>query len=450
MFTNHSLKTIRNLLFSCIVLMVTTLQAFPADKPNVLILYTDDQGTLDMNIYGATDLKTPNMDEIVNSGTKFTQFYAHASCSPSRAMLLTGKTAQRAGVPHNVGVDNGLPNEQYTMAEMFKEAGYATALIGKWHLGEKEGMLPNDQGFDYFMGHTKGCIDNYSHFFYWKGPNKHNLYENKEALFLPGQYFADIMLEHAEEFIREKQDHPFFLYYSMNTPHYPYQGTKEWRDYYNDKGVEYPRNLYAAFVSTTDEYIGKLMNIYDKYGLRENTIIILQSDNGHSTEERAHFGGGYTGKFRGAKASLFEGGIRIPAAISWPAKLPQGQTRDQMCINIDWMPTLAELCNIDLDMSDLNGKSLIPVIENESAQTPHPEGYYWEKGPSWMVRSGKWKLHHRPRATGQPGRPHLEIDRFLVNLETDPGEQSNLADKHPGIVEELENKYKQWEETENN
>jgi arylsulfatase A-like enzyme len=430
------------------ILGVTIIGLNAGEKPNVIIIYTDDQGTLDLNSYGAEDLATPNMDEIARSGVRFTQFYANAVCSPSRAMLLTGKTAQRAGVPHNVSRDRGLPPEQYTMAEMFRDAGYATALVGKWHLGEIDGKLPNDQGFEYFFGHTKGCIDNYSHFFYWKGPNVHNLYENKKQLHLPGEFFPELMLDRATNFIEQHKESPFFLYYALNTPHYPYQGEEKWLDYYDEKQVEYPRNLYAAFISTMDEYLGELMDVLDQHGLKENTIIILQSDNGHSTEDRAHHGGGYTGVYRGAKASLFEGGIRIPAAIAWPGKLPANEVRDQMCLNVDWMPTLAELCGIELNASDLNGKSLMPIIEDEGAKTLHPEGFYWDKAISWMVRKGHWKLHGNPRATGIKGRPYMDEKIFLVNLKQDPGEQVNLVEKYPEKVKELKAEYQKWKATE--
>ncbi|MCG6191585.1 sulfatase-like hydrolase/transferase, partial [Maribellus maritimus] len=175
-----------------------------AARPNVIIIYTDDQGAIDLNCFGATDLLTPNMDKLVKSGIKFTQFYGAPICSPSRAGLLTGKTPQRAGVPGNVSsLDDsaGMPSEQYTIAEMFKDAGYKTAHIGKWHLGHGKEKQPNAQGFDYSFGHFVGCIDNYSHFFYWQGPNRHDLYRNGEEIFYPGDYFPDLMVKEASGFL---------------------------------------------------------------------------------------------------------------------------------------------------------------------------------------------------------------------------------------------------------
>lgn len=414
-------------------------------KPNVIVIYTDDQGAIDLNSFGAPDLVTPNMDKIINSGIKFTQFYGAPVCSPSRAGLLTGKTPQRAGVPGNVSslsLEAGMPNEQYTMAEMFKDAGYKTAHIGKWHLGHAEDKQPNAQGFDYSFGHFVGCIDNYSHFFYWQGPNRHDLYRNGEEVFYDGRFFPDLMVKEASVFIEENKNNPFFIYYALNTPHYPYQGTPEWLKYYQDKGVAYPRDLYAAFLSTQDEKIGELLQELENLGLRENTIIIFQSDNGYSTEERAHFGGGSSGVFRGSKGSLFEGGIRVPAAISWPAKLKKGEVRDQMAVNADWMPTLAELCGINIDNIDLDGKSLVPVINNENSKSLHASGFCWQIRNQWAVRKGDWKLLGNPRIRDEELSPADTL--FLVNLLDDPGEMNNLLERYPGKAKELKIQYEEW------
>lgn len=413
-------------------------------KPNVVVIYTDDQGTIDLNSYGATDLVTPNMDKIVNSGVKFTQFYGAPVCSPSRAGLLTGKTPQRAGVPGNVSslsLEAGMPNEQYTMAEMFKDAGYKTAHIGKWHLGHAEDKQPNAQGFDHSFGHFVGCIDNFSHFFYWQGPNRHDLYRNGEEVFYDGQFFPDLMVKEASAFIEKNKNNPFFIFFALNTPHYPYQGTPEWLGYYKNKGVAYPRNLYAAFLSTQDDKIGELLQKLENLGLRENTIIVFQSDNGYSTEERAHFGGGSSGKFRGTKFSLFEGGIRVPAAISWPEKIKDDEERDQVAVNADWMPTLAELCNIDLDTRDLDGKSLVPVLKDKGHKTLHKQ-FCWQNGKHWAARNGNWKLLGNPAIRGEEFLPKDSL--FLINLNNDPGEMNNLAEKYPEKVEELKLQYKTW------
>lgn len=417
------------------------------EKPNVIIIYTDDQGAIDLNCYGATDLVTPNMDALVNSGVKFTQFYGAPVCSPSRAGLLTGKTPQRAGVPGNVSPTNprsGMPGSQYTMAEMFKDAGYKTGHIGKWHLGHPAEKQPNAQGFDYSFGHLVGCIDNFSHYFYWNGPNRHDLFRNGDEVFYPGQFFPDLLVEEASAFMEENKENPFFIYFALNTPHYPYQGTPEWLKYYQDKGVAYPRDLYAAFLSTQDDKIGELLSKVEELDLSENTIIIFQSDNGYSTEERAHFGGGNAGVLRGSKSCLFEGGIRVPAAISWPAKIKAKEVRNQMAVNADWMPTLADLCGIDLDTKDLDGKSLVQIINDENSKSPHVDNFCWQHGKQWAARNGDWKLLGNPAVRFEEFA--LEDSLFLVNLKNDPGEMTNLASTNPEKVKVLKEQFEKWQE----
>jgi arylsulfatase A-like enzyme len=417
------------------------------EKPNVIVIYSDDQGAIDLNCYGAKDLVTPNIDGLAKKGIMFTQFYAAPVCSPSRASLLTGLTAQRAGVPGNAGANAqsnaGLPGDKYTMAEMFKGAGYKTAHIGKWHLGYQPEMSPNAQGFDYTFGHLVGCIDNYSHFYYWNGPNRHDLYRNGKEVFYPGEYFPDLMVKEAGQYMEENKSKPFFMYFAINMPHYPYQGDPKWLEYYEGKGVTYPRNLYAAFVSTLDNKIGLLLEKVSELGLSDNTIIIFQSDNGYSTEERAHFGGGSAGIYRGAKSCLFEGGIRVPAIISWPGKINSGEVRDQFAVNTDWMPTLAELCNIRLDIRNLDGKSIVPIINSPNAVTSHADGYCWAFKDMWVARKGKWKLLGNPHDTSQP-KTVFTKKQFLVNLEVDPGEKVNLVERFPEKVKELEQQYQLW------
>jgi len=421
---------------------------YSQQKPNVIIIYTDDQGSIDLNSFGAKDLKTPNLDRIVNSGLKFTQFYGSPICSPSRASLLTGKTPQKAGVPGNVDpkkskVINGLSGKNYTMAEMFRDANYKTAHIGKWHLGTQKGMLPNEQGFDYSFGHYVGCIDNYSHFFYWNGPNRHDLYRNGKEIFFDGEFFPDLMVNETIKFIETNKDDSFFVYFATNMPHYPYQGDEKWLKYYQEKNVSYPRILYNAFLSTLDDKIGIIMVKLEELNLLENTIIVFQSDNGHSTEERAHFGGGNSGIYRGAKQSLFEGGIRVPAAISWKNKIPKGEIRDQFAVNTDWMPTLAELCGIKLDTTNIDGKSLVPIINDSKHNTLHTNGYCWKFNEMWVARKGNWKLIGNPYDSSNK-QITFSSNRWLVNLENDPAEQINLANEYPNVVLELENQYQKW------
>ncbi len=432
---------------ACIIFCAAKTMA--QKQPNVIVIYTDDQGAIDLNCYGSKDLETPNIDRLAKSGTMFTNFYASPVCSPSRASLLTGLNPQRAGLPGNASELNdavGMPSDRFTMAEMFKKAGYATAHIGKWHLGYKPEMRPNAQGFDHSFGHMVGCIDNYSHFFYWNGPNKHDLYRNGKEVYYPGQFFPDLMLKEAGQFMTTSKNKPFFMYFAINLPHYPYQGDPKWLEYYKNKGLAYPRNLYAAFMSTLDDKVGQLLKQLADLGLTENTIIVFQSDNGYSTEERAHFGGGNAGNLRGAKACLFEGGIKVPSIISWPGKVPAGQVREQFAVNTDWFPTLAAYCNIKLEREDLDGKSLVGVINSASAPTAHEQGYCWAFGKDmWAARKGKWKLMGNPVDKSNKAELTKEDALFLVDLESDPSEMKNIANIYPDKVDELKKQYQDWQ-----
>jgi arylsulfatase A len=444
------MKLLNLRIWACFLFLWGTIFSLRAqERPNVIIIYSDDQGAIDLNCYGAKDLQTSNIDGLAKNGLMFTQFYASPVCSPSRASLLTGLTPQRAGLAGNASAtnpDNGMPANRFTMAELFKTAGYKTAHIGKWHLGYTQEMSPNAQGFDHSFGHISGCIDNYSHFFYWNGPNKHDLYRNGKEVHYPGQFFPDLMVKEAGQFMKEADKSPFFMYFAINLPHYPYQGDPKWLEYYQNKGLPYPRDLYAAFMSTLDDKIGLLLKQVNDLGISENTIIIFQSDNGYSTEERAHFGGGNAGIYRGAKASLFEGGIRVPSIISWPAKIPKGEVRHQMAVNTDWFPTLAEYCNIQLPNKELDGRSLVPIINNQDAASIHEkEGYCWAFRQSWVARKGKWKLHANPEDTSKKGILTEADNFFLADLETDPSETTNVANSYPEIVADLKKQYQTWQ-----
>ena len=419
-------------------------------RPNVILIYADDQGSVDANCYGAKDLITPSIDALANDGVRFTQFYAAAPvCSPSRAAVLTGRVPQRAGVPGNVSSAHGhagMPAEQVTIAEMLKSAGYATGHVGKWHLGYTPETMPNGQGFDYSFGHMGGCIDNYSHFFYWNGPNRHDLWLQGKEIWRDGQYFPDQMVEHGKQFMAANAKKPFFLYWAINLPHYPLQGKDKWRKKYEH--LPSPRNKYAAFISSMDEAIGELLAGLDELGLHEDTIVIYQSDHGHSTEERTFGGGGSAGPYRGAKFSLFEGGIRVPAIISWPGQLPAGQVRGQMATACDWLPTIADLCGVDVPKRQLDGTSLRDVISDESADSPH-QTFHWQSGggrnPQWAVRDGDWKLITNPRDTSNKAPIGRNDRQFLVNLGEDVTEMRNVAADHPEIVERLTKLHEAWE-----
>lgn len=425
-----------------LLLLLTAALAPAADRPpNVVLIFADDQGTLDLNVYGSEDLETPYLDALAGRGVRFNQFYVAAPvCSPSRAALLTGRVPMRAGVPGNVGLGRrGLPPEEVTIAEMLRGHGYRTALFGKWHLGYGIERGPRDQGFDEFFGHHRGCIDNYSHFFYWNGPNNHDLWRNETEVWEDGVHFSDLIVREATNFLEDNQDRPFFLYLPFNIPHYPMQGTPRWQEHY--RNLPSPRREYAALVSTLDEHVGRVLSKLDALGLRENTLVIYLSDHGHSTEERANFGGGNPGPYRGAKFSLFEAGLRVPAIVSLPGMIPANETRDQFAVSVDLYPTIAELTGAPLPARKLDGRSLLPILQDDAR--PGPREFHWQQGDQWAVRDGDWKLVVNARDTDRSRVP-ADQKRFLSNLSEAITERENLAPKHPEVVERLTRLHQVW------
>jgi arylsulfatase A-like enzyme len=416
-------------------------------RPNVILIFTDDQGSVDLNCYGSKDLYTPNLDKLAREGTRFTQFYVGAPvCSPSRAALMTGRYPQLAGVPGNVSSKQGhagMPGEQITIAEMMKEAGYATGHVGKWHLGYTPETMPNGQGYDCSFGHMGGCIDNYSHFFYWAGPNRHDLWRDGREVWRDGEFFGDLMVDECKKFIDDNSEKPFLLYWAINMPHYPLQGTEKWRKKY--RHLEAPRRMYAAFISTMDEMVGEVVEHLDKAGLREDTIIIFLSDHGHSVEQRTFSGGGNSGDFRGHKFTLWEGGIRVPCIVSWPGRIPQNAVRNQMAISIDWMPTIARYCGIRGPEHEIDGKSIVSIIESPVAPSPH-EVLHWQtaRGNHWAVREGDWKLVRNGPATDYKGIKLPKAENFLSNIAQDATETKNIAGSHPDIVARLTRLHENW------
>lgn len=432
-------------------------------RPNVVILLTDDQGTLDAGCYGSADLQTPHMDALAAAGIRFTQAYAHIVCCPSRAALFTGRYPQRGGVRNWTQGDRhggdarnlNMAAEELTLAEVMKSAGYRTALFGKWHLGAKPGHGPLDQGFETYFGHLGGFIDNYRHFFL-HGRGYHDLYEGNEELFRREEYYPDLLTERAVRFIEANKAVPFFMTVAFNLPHYPTQPSAKFKDAYPDMPM--PRQAYARVISSVDEQIGRVLGKLDATGLRDNTIVIMMSDNGHSTENsagitvenhssgypRGHYylangGGGNTGKWIGQKATFLEGGIRVPAIIRWPAKLPPGQTRDQIVTIMDWFPTVLELCGIKPEASapKLDGRSMVSVIADPKAAGGHDVLHFgWVK--DWAVRRGDWKL------IGMFDNKTSTMRYSLHNLAEPQPEVKDHASEHPEIVRELTALHEAW------
>lgn len=444
------------------IFTLTSLASIAADKPNVLILFTDDQGTLDVNCYGATDLHTPNIDKLAETGVRFTQAYAHTVCCPSRAALLTGRHPNRGGVQNWLqgdrnGSDARLTNmfpSEITLAEVFKEAGYKTALFGKWHLGAKVGHGPLEQGFDRYFGHLSGFIENYRHHF-MHGKGYHDLYNDNQEIWRKGEYFPEMMVDEAVKYIGENSDDPFFVMVSFNLPHYPEQPEGQFKDAFAD--LEMPRRSYARVMATVDNQIGRILAQLDDSGIRDNTLVIFSSDNGHSEENNngvsvdnhtsgypkgyyylANGGGGYTGKWIGHKGEFLEGGVRVPMIVNYPKALPSGETRNQVVTLMDWMPTLVDLLELPKPDVTLDGRSMISIFNNSTAPTQHPVLYFdWQD--KWAVREGNWKL------ISLLNRQTQKRSYALHNLAEENPEVNDHVAAHPTLVAHLKKLHADWE-----
>lgn len=423
------------------------------NRPNIVIVVTDDQGYGDLSCMGATDFSTPHMDQAAGSGALFTCMYSNSPvCSPSRASLLTGRYPARAGVRsilpgHRKAA--GLSPDVPTIGSVVRQSGYKTGLVGKWHLGLAPESRPTENGFDYFFGFMAGCIDYYSHIFYWgTGAGEanpiHDLWENEQEVFFNGEYMTELITEKSVEFIRENSSDPFLLYVAYNAPHYPMHAPKKYLDRFPDLPPD--RQIMAAMLSAVDDGVGEIRAELTRQGVLENTIFYFQSDNGPSRESRNWldgrddpYYGGTTGRFKGHKFSLFEGGIRVPAFISWPAKIASDQVIDIPCAAMDIYPTLLEIIGIESLSNQTDGISILPLLLGKEFNKKRE--IYWEMGKQRAVRFGDYKLViDGVLAEEKEPREHYS----LYNLAEDPGERVNLAQELPDYKDMLEHKVCEW------
>lgn len=426
-------------------------------RPNVIIIMTDDQGYGDLSCMGNTDFQTPHIDDLAAGGARFTSWYANSPvCSPSRASLLTGRYPGHAGVRSILAGHRratGLTPEAPTIAAAVRELGYQTALVGKWHLGLQESSRPNRNGFDYFYGFMAGCVDYYSHIFYWSMADghtnpTHDLWENDREIYDNGRYFTELVSEKAVEKIREmsRRDAPFLLYTAYNAPHYPMHAPRKYLDRF--PGLPEDRRIMAAMLSAVDDGVGAITDELRRLGILEDTLIFFQSDNGPSRESRNWmdgradpYYGGMPGGLKGHKFSLFEGGIRVPGIFSWPGHIPAGQVIDAPCAAMDVFPTVLRLAGGDPGAYALDGMDILPVL-TEGAASPHEE-LFWEMEGQTAVRRGRYKLVLNGQLV-ETEPPQEAV--FLSDLWEDPGETVNLAGRMPELTQELTERALRWRE----
>jgi len=363
------------------------------DKPNIIIFFTDDQGYGDLGCYGASGFKTPHLDYLAEEGIRFSDFYVAASvCTPSRAALLTGKYPVRVGLHKGVlspYSKHGLSTDETILPELLKPLGYKTACIGKWHLGHLEQFMPIRQGFEYFYG-VPYSNDMDGHYY------RHNdfqsaplpLYRNEQKIQegIDQDLLTGMWTDAAVEFIQANRESPFFLYLAHNMPHTPWHASESFRG-------SSLRGLYGDVIQELDQSMGTLIEALKENGLYENTIIIFTSDNGPVTRL---LNGGSAGPLRGSKATTWEGGMRVPAIISWPGRIPAGISCTQPVSTLDLLPTLLALGGGELPEGHVgDGRDIRKILfkPEKDAGLPFELLYYSRDGKLEAFRQGKWKMH---------------------------------------------------------
>lgn len=413
-------------------IVIGSFNAF-AQRPNILYIMTDDMGYGDLGCYGQKDFATPNIDKLASQGMLFTQAYAAASlCTPTRTGFLTGRYPARTPVGLKeplVPKDSafGLDPSRPSIATLLKEAGYNTALVGKWHLGVLPLHSPTANGFDYFYGIRTGAADYISH----KGDGgKIDLYENENLVIQEG-YLTDLFTQKAVNFLKQSHTKPFFLSLQYTAPHWPWQGPddKPYADT-TDFRVGGSPAVYAAMMKSLDEGIGAVLTALDEAGLTNKTIVIFTNDNGG---ERYSNQGGLSQR----KGTLWEGGIKVPAFVRWPGKIKEGTVTQQAAITMDWTATILSAAGAKPRAEfSLDGVDLMPVCRG--SVTAVDRTFYWrsfQRTKQKAIREGNWKYLQD------------EGEEFLFDLAADPGEKTNLRAKYAAVFNRLKAKYAEWEKT---
>ncbi len=459
-----SVATITILAVAAFITQAVSVQQVNADestRPNIIFIMADDLGYGELGCFGQKLIKTPHLDQMAQEGMRFSQFYAGATvCAPSRSVLMTGKHMGHTHVRGNAGGNMAiqtLRDADVTVAEVAKQAGYKTALCGKWGLGDAvEGGrsgLPNKQGFDHFFGYLNQVhAHNYYPEFLWRNTEKaplRNVVKKNERVyggFRGGyatkrvDYTHDLVMNEALKFVEDNRNQPFFLYVALTVPHANNEGTRgtgdgqEVPDYGIYKDMPWPKQDkgQAAMITRMDSDIGRLIALLKKLEIDEKTLVIFTSDNGPHNEG-GHNPQRFTpaGPLRGMKRDLYEGGIRMPTIARWPGVTPAGSVSHHIGYFGDLMATVAELTGQETP-AGTDSISFVPVLRgNEASQKKH-EYLYWEfyeRGSKQAVRSGKWKAIRMPMFTGKTQ---------LYDLSQDLGEATDIADKHPDVVKKLE------------
>ena len=397
-------------------------------KPNVVLIVSDDHGYAEMSCQGGS-IPTPNLDSIAKNGIRFTDGYVSCPvCSPSRAGLLTGRYQQRFGYYHNasaeVRIPNwGLPTGEKTIADCMKAEGYATGVIGKWHLGDKAQFHPNRRGFDEFFGFIGGLHD-----YFKPGLGTFNMIQRNGKPVDEKEHLSYAFAREAAAFIEKNKEKPFFLYLPFNAVHSPLQPPVRLEKDFADIEDQKRRN-FAKLLKSLDEAVGSVLAKIREAGLEEDTLIVFMSDNGGPTV-------GNTSRndpLKGYKDQVFEGGIRVPFMAQWKGTLPAGKVYDKPIISLDILPT-AVAASGGKAAANVEGVNLLPYLKGEAAGAPH-DALYWRYDKQSAIRRGDWKLvMHEERGTR------------LFNVAKDPGEKNDLSKEQPETARELRAAWDKWNE----
>ncbi|MFL2841006.1 MAG: sulfatase-like hydrolase/transferase [Pseudohongiellaceae bacterium] len=418
-----------------LIWLFITLSGYTQAYPNIVLIMADDLGYGDLGSYGATDIRTPSIDSIASEGILMTNFYSNAPiCSPTRAALITGRYQQRYNIEEPFGGTTeqfGLTATGHSLPQLLKNNGYETALVGKWHLGGAPETNPIAHGFDYFFGFKNGGYIDY--YFHDRGPDNPDLWENETQIKKEG-YITDLITEHAIEFIEQNANQPFFIEVFYNAPHWPYQRPDQpsrslnARHLYPDSEDTSTREDYISMVEQMDQGVGNILATLTHLGLTENTIVIFTSDNGGEWLSR-------NDPFSNRKLTVWEGGIRVPALITWPGEIPAGIISNQVGITMDLTASIIEATGTQLPTGlNLDGINLFPIASGKASEVDRT--LYWRT--SWgnrnqrAVRDGDWKLLIEDS--------HV----FVFNLSEDPGEHNDLANQRQDVARRLRLMHDNW------
>jgi len=406
-----------------------------SDTPNVVVILADDLGYGDLSSYGATDLKTPNIDALVSGGMRFNNFYANSPvCSPTRASILSGKYPDLAGVPglvrtHAYNNWGYLSQKAVLVPEMLKPAGYHSAIIGKWNLGLESPNTPTERGFDFFHGFLGDMMDDY----YTHLRHGINYMRRNQEIIDPQGHATNLFTDWAIDYLNErKQDgRKFFLYLAYNAPHVPIQPPEEWlkRVREREPQLDEKRAKMVALIEHLDMSVGRVVERLKENGQFENTLIVFTSDNGG--ELRA---GANCGLLRGGKEDMYEGGIRVPMCTLWPGHITPGSSNNEVALAMDLVPTICQTVGVS-PVGNLNGTSILPILETKADRLSARDlvwvrregGMRYQGQDYYAFRRGDWKLLQ-----------NTPFESFrLYNLKEDPGEKTDLASQEPQLYDDL-------------